>query len=232
MNYYKYGITPAELKEARKFIIQDIKSNNEVVNPIYNMTLQDYFDIIKECMKAFIDENGVVKDMFDKTWYSEAKKQDIRNMSAIEVAKAWMDGRGLFSEHCNGQLMINETHYGNWSDIAWTEHNQWYHEDRLNNPLWFKECVSVIGHGGHPTENMMISNVNPHEYETDKWYISFGSFSRSHFGTLKAYLYLRKNTKIPAFIYSGQYYLTQTQIEKLKFEGYLITKDYQTGYMV
>ena len=31
---YKYGITPQELSKARKFIIQDIKSNNKVEKPI------------------------------------------------------------------------------------------------------------------------------------------------------------------------------------------------------
>ena len=38
MYKYKYGITPKELKEARKYIIQDIMSNNYVENPIENMT--------------------------------------------------------------------------------------------------------------------------------------------------------------------------------------------------
>ena len=63
INNYKYGITPQELKEARKFIIRDIKSNNKVDNPIYNMTLQDYFDMIKECMLSLIDADGIVKDI-------------------------------------------------------------------------------------------------------------------------------------------------------------------------
>ena len=34
---YKYGITPQELKDARKLIIQDIRSNNKVIKPIENM---------------------------------------------------------------------------------------------------------------------------------------------------------------------------------------------------
>ena len=65
---YKYGITPQELKEARKLIIQDIRSNNKVVKPIENMTLQMYFDIIKECMLGATDENGVVVDPWGNTW--------------------------------------------------------------------------------------------------------------------------------------------------------------------
>ena len=98
---YKYGITPQELSKARKFIIQDIKSNNKVEKPIENMTLQDYFDIIKECMLAFIDENGVVRDMFGETWNSEIRKQDIRKLKSKDVSEIWQDGRGLFSIHGN-----------------------------------------------------------------------------------------------------------------------------------
>ena len=47
MNHYKYGITPKELRLARKLIMEDIRSNNKIVNPIENMTLQTYFDMIK-----------------------------------------------------------------------------------------------------------------------------------------------------------------------------------------
>ena len=53
---YKYGITPKELALARKYIIKDIKSNNYIEKPIENMTLQVYFDMIKECMLGAADE--------------------------------------------------------------------------------------------------------------------------------------------------------------------------------
>lgn len=230
MNNYKYGIIPKELKEVRKYIIQDIKSNNYVENPIENMTLQDYFDIIKECMLAFIDENGVVHDMFGETWNSEIRKQDIRKLKSKDVSEIWQDGRGLFSIH--GNINNYDIKYGEWSDIGKFEDNQWYHEDRLNDKWWFKQCIDGgIGSCGHPTENLMISNINPVEYEKNKWCISFGTFSRSDFGVLKAYLHL-KNKKIPAFIYGAQNYLTPKQINKLVEEGFLKEKDYTTGYWI
>ena len=94
---YKYGITPQELKEARQLIIKDIKSGNKVEDPIKDMTLQDYFRIIMYCMFALTDKNGVVRDQFGETWYSDKRKKDIRKLSSKEIAELWMDGRGLFT---------------------------------------------------------------------------------------------------------------------------------------
>ena len=111
----KYGISPKELREARKLIIEDIKSNNKVDNPIQNMTLQDYFRIIMYCMFALADKNGVVRDRFGNTWYSELKKKDIRKLSSKEIAEEWQDGRGLFTEHAN--INHNNINYGNWANI-------------------------------------------------------------------------------------------------------------------
>ena len=139
---YKYGITPQELKEARKLIIQDIKSNNKVVKPIENMTLQMYFDIIKECMLGTTDENGVVVDPWGNTWYSEFKKQNIRQQPSIDVAKAWMDGRGLFTKHFNGNKYKAQKDYGIWDNISDHDQNQWYHEDRLNDINWYTKSIS------------------------------------------------------------------------------------------
>ena len=203
--------------------------NNKVEKPIENMTLQIYFDMIKECMLGATDENGVVFYPWKTNWVSKNRKKDIRNLPSIEVAKTWMDGRGLFTEHFNGQLYGNKQHYGNWENIDQHEQNQWYHKDRLDDPLWFKECVSVIGHAGHPTECQGCGNFNPVEYEENKWYLDFDMFSRSDFYTLKGYLHF-KEKNIPAFIYGAQNYLTPKQINKLIKEGYLKEKNYKTGY--
>ena len=214
INNYKYGITPQELKEARKFIIRDIKSNNKVDNPIYDMTLQDYFDMIKECVLGSCNEKGIVTDPYFGNWCSKVKKQDVRKQSSIEVAKAWMDGRGLFTEHFNSSLWKDEKHQGNWDNIDRHDQNQWYHEDRLNDPLWFKECVLVIGHAGHPTEMITCGTFNPYEYEPDKWCMRFGTFSRSSYYMLKGYLYMKKKG-IPVFIDGAKEYLTKKQQENL-----------------
>lgn len=216
---YKFGITPKELYKVRKLIIKDIKSNNKVDKPIENMTLQVYFDMIKECMLGATNENGIVVDPYGSSWYSEDRKTDVRKLSSIQVAKAWMDGRGLFTEHFNGQLYGNKKHYGNWENIDQFEQNQWYHEDRLNDPLWFKECISVIGHAGHPTECCGCGNFDPCEYEDNKWCLIFGTFSRSSYYALKGYLYM-KEKGFPVFLDNSKMYLTKRQLEKLKSEGY------------
>ena len=225
---YKYGITPQELKEARQLIIKDIKSGNKVEDPIKDMTLQDYFRIIMYCMFALTDKNGVVRDQFGETWYSDKRKKDIRKLSSKEIAELWMDGRGLFTEHCNGNN--HNVKYGDWPNISDRDNNQWYHADRINDPLWFKQCTQgSIGSGGHPCENVMISNIYPVMYEEDKWFVEFGTRANDY-GVLKAYLYLRRISDLPVFIHGGDRYLTTKQKEQLKKEGYLTTKDYQTGY--
>lgn len=221
-NNFKYCLTPKELKEVRKYIIRDIESDNEVINPIENMTLQDYLDIIKEFMLGLCDENGVIIDPYSIGsnsvaigYISEKRKVDTRTLSSKDVAEYWMDGRGLFTEHFNSQLWGDEKHQGNWDNIDQHDQNKWYHEDRLNDPLWFKECVMCIGHAGHPTETLMAGNLNPVQYEEDKWCMEFGVFSRSDYGCLKGYLHLKRKG-IPVFIAKPEKYLTPKQLNTLK----------------
>lgn len=211
---YKYGINPKELINIRNLIIKDIKSNNKVDNPIENMTLQIYFDMIKECMLGVTDENGVVRNSWGETFLSENRKRDIRLLSSIEVAKMFMDGRGLFSDHFNSNLTQGKHHYGTWDNIDFNSQNKWYHEDRLNDVEWFKECVLCIGHAGHPTECLCCGNFNPFMYEDNKWCLIFGTFSRVDYYTLKSYYYM-KNNNLPVFIYKPEQYLTNSQLKKL-----------------
>lgn len=230
---YKYGITPKELSKARKLIIADIRSNNKVEHPIMDMTLQDYFNVIKEIMLGATNSDGVVVDPWGDTWYTEFKKKDIRIERPIDVAKAWMDGRGLFTEHFNGGTYGDKkTVYGNWEHLGQHDQNQWYHEERLTDINWFKQCIhGSIGAAGHPTENLGAGNIVPVEFAPDKWYILFDTFHRGHYYTLKGYLRL-KDRGIPAFIYAAHTYLTPSQQTMLQLDGFLANKDYNTGYYV
>ena len=79
---------------------------------------------------------------------------------------------------------------------------------------WFKECILVIGHAGHPTEMITCGNFNPYEYEENKWCMRFGTFSRSSYYMLKGYLYMKKKD-IPVFIDGAKEYLTKKQQENL-----------------
>lgn len=226
---YKYGITPKELSKARKLIIQDIRSNNKVEHAIMDMTLQDYFNVIKECMLGATNKDGVVIDPWGDPW-SESKKKDIRIIPPIDVARSWMDGRGLFSEHFNGSRLGDTKNFGKWEDIGQHDQNRWYHEERLTDANWFKQCIhGSIGAAGHPTENLGAGNIVPVEYEPDKWYIMFGTFHRGHYYTLKGYLHM-KDRGLPVFIYAGHTYLTPKQQTQLQLDGYLMKPDYTTGY--
>ena len=225
---YKYGIEPKRLKKIRALIMHDIMHENYVENAIPVMTVRKYCEIIKEAVLGCCDENGCVISWFDNN--SSKYAQNMHEIDAIEVARMWMDGRGLFTPHFNSQLMADEHHYGNWENIDQHEQNQWYHPDRLDDPAWFMECYHVIGHAGHPTEGLLFGNLNPvyHKY-SDCWTLSFGLFSRCDFYTLRAYKYMRKK-HLPVYIYAGQNYLTDKQKLMLWPLGYLQKHDFETGY--
>lgn len=226
----KYGISPIELKEARKLIIKDIIYDNFVENPIEFMTLRKYFQVIKGVILSACDKDGVVRDRFGKTWYGESKNEDQRNIDPIFTAKSWMDGRGLFTEHFNGNT--DGTEYGDCPNLSQHDQNQWYHEDRLDNPSWFKQCVlQGIGAAGHPTECLTVGNITPSYEKCECWTIRLGGAHSSDYYVLKAYLFLRKHN-VPVYIYSAQRYLTNKQINRLVSNGYLLEKNYRTGYWV
>ena len=130
-----------------------------------------------------------------------------------------MDGRGLFTKHFNGNKFKSQQDYGTWEDISDRDQNQWYHEDRLDDINWFKQCTQCsIGTAGHPCECIAAGSIYPVMYEEDKWFIEFGMFSRSDYYALKAYLRLKK-LEIPVFLDNAEMYLTNKQknlIEKQK----------------
>ena len=226
MNNYKYGITPAELKEARKYIINDIIHDNFVENAIMNMTLNMYFYYIHGCILGACDPTtGCITSPYGP-WASSERNLDMRNLTPVAVAKLWTDGRGLFSEHFNSNT---ETHFGDWKNIGPHEQNQWYHEDRLDDPEWFKECVSCIGHAGHPTELLTCGNFNPIYHSDGAWTLEFGTFSRSDYYTLKGYLFLKKRG-VPVYIYGAHTYLTPKQQKTLLSCGFLRYYDGYNGY--
>lgn len=226
---YKYGIAPKDLKAIRKLIVRDVMFENYIEEPIVFMTLRKYFEMIKEAVLGCCDENGKVITWFGYEWGKYGK--DIRELDPVEVARSWMDGRGLFTEHFNSQLTKDEHHYGNWPDIDQHEQNQWYHEDRLDDIEWFKECYHVIGHAGHPTENILFGNFDPVYHGHDCWTLSFGLFSRSDFYALSAYKYM-KEKKLPAYIYAGHSYLTDKEKIKMWCNGYLQDHNFETGYFI
>ena len=222
---YKYCIHPAELKEIRKLIIGDLRDYPrekgmsyaeqyaDSPDKIHNMTLRMYFDIIKEAMLAVTDENGFVTGPDGYPWKGDRSK-DIRQQSSIDVAREWMDGRGLFTEHFNGSRYSSTKDYGNWENIGQHEQNQWYHEDRLDDTAWFKQCTQCsIGAGGHPCETIGGS-LYPVLLENDNWVLIYGIFARASYYMLKAYHHLRKQG-IPVYIDGCEAYLTPKQREKI-----------------
>lgn len=225
---YKYGISPEELKQARKLIIKDIVNENYVEFPIEYMTLRKYFEIIQGVVFSVCDQNGIVHNQFGKTWYGDLNTQDQRNIELITLAKIWMDGRGLFTEHFNG--MTADTKYGDWPNLGQHDQNQWYHEDRLDDPCWFKQCVlHGIGAAGHPIECLIVGNIYPVYEKGECWTIRLNGHRTYPYDMFKAYLFLRRH-HVPVYIYGAHVYLTPKQQKMLLRNGYLREHNYHTGY--
>lgn len=227
-NYYKYGIAPKELKEIRALILKDAKivrkqelnvSFNwiyeDVPNKIKNMTLKIYLDAVKDMMLAYINENGQVLN-WNGEIFSKYRIGDIRAQSTEQVARDWMDGRGLFTPHCNGQHFDrNFKNFGDWPDLDWRDENLWFHEDRLDDPAWFKQCVlGSIGCGGHPCETI-AGSLYPCWCDNDEWVLIFGPFARCSYYMLKGYHNMKKQGW-PVFILGAEEYLTPKQRESLE----------------
>ena len=212
--------------------INDITNNNCVEEPIKDLTLRKYFHLIAGCILGACDKNGHITGPDGKLywWNGERKTQDMRTLDPIYVARMWSDGRGLFTEHFNTN---SDKTYGDWENIGPHSQNQWFHEDRLDDVNWFKQCVlGGIGRCGHPTELLTSGNFTPiyHE-EADEWTLRFDMFSRNDYYTIKSYIFLRQ-FKVPAYIYGAQTYLTEKQINALKARGLLQNRDYNTGYYI
>lgn len=208
-----YGIPKKNLSLIRKFIIKDLKNNNSLDNYIEDLNLQTYLYINKEIILANIDyTNG--KLLLDIT--SNKYQYDLRCLNTLEICKKLMDGRGLFTEHFNGNNR-DKIILGDWDKIDSNSLNYWYHEDRIYDPLWFKQCVcGGIGAGGHPTENI-CGNVYPVNIEnSNKWYILLSEVHSCTLYKLNAYLRL-KQLNIPVLLANSEKYLTDTQIKKYGF---------------
>ena len=218
---FKYGIKPILLKKIRKLIIEDLGNNNLPSFFIKNMTLNEYLDICKEVVLASINPNtgklynptftGEEISYYEHSIYSK----DLRTIDRDKLLFSFMDGRGLFTEHCNNNN--KNIKLGNWDNIDSLSMNKWYHEDRLDDPLWFKQCVFFgIGACGHPTESF-CGHIYPVNIEnTDNWYILLSDVRSVDSYKLMAYFHL-KNIKIPVILQDSIKYLTPKEQKSLVF---------------
>lgn len=116
-----------ERKMAHKLLVKQSKKID--INPIVNMTLSQYYSVIKEAMLALCEENGDFIDIYD----TGRPLFNIYTSPEDYVLKRVMDGRSLFHSDYGDP-------YGVLNDID--------HDD----PIAFKDWVCNAHWGGHPFE--------------------------------------------------------------------------------
>ena len=116
-----------ERKMAHKLLVKQSKKID--INPIVNMTLSQYYSVIKEAMLALCEENGDFIDIYD----TGRPLFNIYTSPEEYVLRRVMDGRSLFHSDYGDP-------YGVLNDI---DHND---------PIAFKDWVCNAHWGGHPFE--------------------------------------------------------------------------------
>jgi len=116
-----------ERKIAHKLLVKQSKKID--INPIVNMTLSQYYSVIKEGMLALCEENGDFIDIYD----TGRPLFNIYTSPEDYVLRRIMDGRSLFHSDYGDP-------YGVLNDI---DHND---------PIAFKDWVCNAHWGGHPFE--------------------------------------------------------------------------------
>lgn len=123
----QWKLLKEERKIAHKLLVQQSKMIE--IKPIYKMTLNVYYNIIKEALVALCDEDGNYLDIYDNG-------KPIYNIYKTDLnytLKKVMDGRSLF-----------HSDYGDPHGIL----NDIDHDD----PHAFKDWVCNAQWGGHPYE--------------------------------------------------------------------------------
>lgn len=135
--------------DERKQIYKELKLQEKgiIPAPIKNITLNKYFEIIKEGMLALCDEDGFYLNL--SFGCGENERINIKEMSPKDVAKRFMDGRSLFHSDYGDSCGI----------LADIDHNS---------PEQFKWWIANAVYGGHPWEtrfgNVYVCPIYTKEY--------------------------------------------------------------------
>jgi hypothetical protein len=170
-----FVLSKNERRLAHKFLT--LQQKGIFPKPVYKMTLNDYFALIKEACLAHCDATGFyTSPLFTDT------KINYAEINPLECAKRSMDGRSLFhSDYPRQKCLLNEIN--------------------PNSPEEFKEWVLRADYGGHPYEHF-TGNFVPYPIKekgefTDDWLVHFSNAHRSIPLSLRSYIYMiQKNLPV------------------------------------
>lgn len=211
------------LKEERKLAYKFLLKQSKIADltPIENLTLNQYFKIIKEALVALCDEDGNYLDLFD----GKAPLYNLYTSSDEYILRRVMDGRSLFHSDYGDS-------YGLLNDID--------HDD----PHAFKDWVCNAKWGGHPFETSFgnfvpqciyndgynfrarskTKDINPKPLDeefSNKWLLVFSTAHRNDEYAMRCFIHLRKLN------YPVIWYVDDERDRKMLTKQYMVEKSKQ-----
>ena len=180
-----FCLSDEERKEACKYLKMQVRG--ELPKPIENLTLNKYFDLIKEIELAFCDENGI-----SKRCGLNDKPTNIRDMRAEDIARRVMDGRQMFhSDYGHPEGILADRDHDSPEEFKWW----YYHFTYLGHP-W----ETIIGNfypcnlwkTGYNFSKVGSKKTEYGKYTSNKWIICISSAHRCTIYGLRAFIRLRK----------------------------------------
>lgn len=180
-----FCLSDEERKDVCKYLKAQLRGN--IPQPIENLTLNKYFELVKEIELAFCDETGV-----SKRYGYEGRNINFRDMSAEDVARKTLDGRQMFhSDYDQPEGILADYDHDCPKAFKW-----WiFHYTHLGHP-WetsvgnFNPCP-LWKHGC----NYQNANKDKENYEklvSDKWIFYFSRCHRNTVYAMRAFIRLRK----------------------------------------
>lgn len=180
-----FCLSDEERKDVCKYLKAQLRGN--IPQPIENLTLNKYFELVKEIELAFCDETGV-----SKRYGYEGGNINFRDMSAEDVARKTLDGRQMFhSDYDQPEGILADYDHDCPKAFKW-----WiFHYTHLGHP-WetsvgnFNPCP-LWKHGC----NYQNANKDKENYEklvSDKWIFYFSRCHRNTVYAMRAFIRLRK----------------------------------------
>lgn len=180
-----FYLSDGERKEARKYLKAQLRG--DVPQPIENLTLSKYFELIKEIELAFCDENGI-----SRRYGYDGRNVNFRDMSAEDVARRTLDGRQMFhSDYGQSEGILADYDHDCSKAFKWWifHYTQFGHpwETSVGNfnpyPLW---------KSGYNHKNVGYDKKNYEKHVSDKWIFYFSRCHRNTVYAMRAFIRLRK----------------------------------------
>lgn len=180
-----FYLSDEERKEVCKYFKMQLRG--ELPPPVEDLTLNKYFELIKEIELSFCDDNG-----FSKRFGYEDRLVNFRDMEAEEVARRTMDGRQMFhSDYGHPEGILADYDHNSAEEFRWWLFNYFH----LGHP-WetavgnFNPCF--LWKQGYNYQNVGYDKKIYEKYASNKWIFCLSRCHRCTVYAMRAFIRLRK----------------------------------------